>query len=151
MSISELEVAVILAERSKRIDSDVVWEDRPGRATGKVFRVDVGSEPDWELFIDGFWNPESGKLTYNLVHARRERIIGLHLGAAHQNPKGDLVGDTHKHHWTDLYKEDDAYEPSDITADWDKPVEVWRQFCAEVVITHHGQMHEPEWQRERIL
>lgn len=82
MSISELEVKVILAEQSKRIDGDVIWRDRQGRAAGKVFRVDVGSEPDWALFIAGFWNPESGKLTYDLVHGKRDRIIGLHLGVA---------------------------------------------------------------------
>lgn len=151
MSISELEVAVILAEQSKRIEGDIVWRDRPGRSTIKEFRVDVESEPGWELIIDGFWNPESGKLGYTLVHEKQERIVGLDLGVGHNNPKGDRVGDTHKHLWTDEDADKDAYEPSDITADWDEPLEVWAQFCAETAIRHEGVMHPPEWQRERIL
>ena len=151
MSISEQEVAVILAEESKKIDDDVSWKDRRGKAPGKVFRVDVHSEPCWELFIDGYWNPESGKLGYALVYESKHRIVGLDLGVGHNNPKGDSVGDTHKHRWTDLYKEDDAYEPSDITANWDEPVMAWEQFCAETNITHAGAMHPPEWQMEQVL
>lgn len=151
MSISELEVRVILAEQSKWIEGDIDWLDRPGRSTIKHFRICVKSEPGWKLFVDGFWNPESGKLGYTLVHGKRERIVGLDLGVGHNNPKGDSVGDTHKHLWSDEDADKDAYEPSDITAGWNEPLEVWAQFCAETAITHEGVMHPPEWQRERIL
>ena len=150
MSINEREVDVIRAETSKLIEGDIAWGDRARRRPEKVFRAYVDSEPGWPLYIDGYWNPYSGKLGYTLVHDRSERIVGLDLGIAHNNPKGDSVGDTHKHKWSDQYQDDDAYEPSDITANWSEPIEVWRQFCAEEKITHRGVMHNPEWQQERI-
>jgi hypothetical protein len=41
--------------------------------------------------------------------------------------------------------------PGDITEPWDRPVEVWLQFCDEARIKHSGIMHQPTYQSEFTL
>ena len=59
-----------------------------------------------------------------------------------------MVGEVHKHRWTDLVGDKEAYVPADITAPVTEPVEVWRQFCAEAKIEHRGRLARPEIQQE---
>jgi hypothetical protein len=65
------------------------------------------------------------------------------LGKAHTNPTGIIVGEVHKHRWTEQFRDKQAYEPEDITASVNEPVRVWAQFCAEARIVHNGTMREP--------
>ena len=92
----------------------------------------------------GWYNPLSGKLSYAVIHRTIGRIYGLDLGADHRNPGGDLVGEKHKHHhWKEDLRDREAYVPEDITEPWNRPVEVWKQFCNEANLRHSGIMHEP--------
>jgi hypothetical protein len=59
------------------------------------------------------------------------------------NPDGRLVGEKHKHRWTELHQAKEAYVPPDITSPVSDPVAVWTQFCAEASITHNGTLQVP--------
>lgn len=50
---------------------------------------------------------------------------------------------THKHCWSEEFKDKQAYEPEDITAAPDNPIQAWQQFCQEATIQHKGRMHPP--------
>lgn len=49
------------------------------------------------------------------------------------------------------YADKDAYVPDDITAPIDDPIEVWKQFCAEAAITHHGELNAPPPEPEELV
>ena len=151
--LSQAEFEAILADSSKRIAGDIVWEDDLPHPPARRFRVLVDSDRSWPLAVIGWWQPSRGKLSYGLVHTgARGRIVGLDLGyPPHRNPTAEILGGTHKHRWTDAYGPHWAYEPVDITADWDQPLEVWRQFCAETGIVHAGALPHPMRQREELL
>lgn len=149
--ITDREFEAILADATKRVDGDVKWRAPRGYGPEQEFRVPVRSEPDWPLFVDAWWNPQSGKLSYTLVHRPTGRIVGLDLGRGHRNPDRTEVPAVHKHRWSEQFKTKQAYAPLDITASWDQPVEVWRQFCAEIRIEHTGVLHPPEWQERWLL
>lgn len=51
---------------------------------------------------------------------------------------------------SDVFGDKLAYTPEDITASWDQPVQVWRQFCEEVLIVHDGMLSHPVWQEELL-
>ena len=76
---------------------------------------------------------------------------GPHLrprfGQCAPHPNGERVGETHKHRWTAEFRDKQAYVPKDITATWDRPLEVWQQFCAEARIDHRGTLGEPSVQQ----
>lgn len=89
MTLSNQEYAAIIGDDTKRIAGDIVWEDRPNAPT-RQFRVEVDSEAGHPIFIKGWYNPHSGKLSYSLIHRIVGRIHGLDLGADHCNPDGNL-------------------------------------------------------------
>ncbi len=160
--LTQQEFESLLADDTKRITGDIVWTSDEFHSAAQGFRAGVQSEADWPLFVEGWWNPHSGKLTFTLVHRRARRIVGLDLGdLLHHNPscprkRGrrvacDCPHGTHKHRWTEEFKAEWAYKPGDITATWDQPLEVWEQFCAETKIIHWGILHNPEWQAELAL
>jgi len=93
--------------------------------------------------VFGRYNPDAGKLSYTLVYEGVGRIYALDLGADHRNPDGALVGRTHKHTWTEEFRDRRAYAPSDITEPWYRPVDVWRQFCDQARLRHSGVMRPP--------
>ena len=47
-----------------------------------------------------------------------------------------------------LDPENPLYVPEDITEPWDRPIEVWKQFCTEARIHHRGRMFRPVIQEE---
>ena len=67
-------------------------------------------------------------------------IYDLDIGKAHKNPKGDRVGEKHKHYWSEIYRDKQAYEPLDIKASEEDPIKDWQQFCKEAAIRHDGVM-----------
>ncbi len=144
--ITEQDVEAILTDDSKRISDDIAWRLDPAHTPAVTFRMPVRSEPGWPLAVHASWNPKAGKLGYTLLLQGEGRIYALNLGAPHRNPGGERVGEVHKHRWTDAFRDRWAYVPDDITAPWDQPVEVWRQFCSEAKISHTGALSVPEWQ-----
>ena len=101
------------------------------------------SDVGWPLFVRGRYNQLAGALSYTLILKTTGRVYGLDLGKEHHNPTCDQVGEKHKHHWKEQFKDKEAYVPSDISAPVDEPVAVWQQFCAESQITHDGRLSTP--------
>ncbi len=151
MTIGQNEFEAILMDRTKQISSDVEWTDDEDHSPARVFRVEVDSEQAYPLILVGRYNPAAGKLSFNLIHRVAGRIYGLDLGADHRNPDGTRVGDKHKHRWRIGFRDKEAYVPTDISDSWDKPVEVWKQFCREARITHAGHTSPPPIQEELPL
>ncbi|MGH7928242.1 MAG: DUF6978 family protein [Candidatus Binatia bacterium] len=67
-------------------------------------------------------------------------MYGLDLGKDHHNPSCEYVGEKHKHCWSDVVRDKEAYVPADITMPASDPVGVWREFCQEAKINHLGVM-----------
>jgi hypothetical protein len=93
--------------------------------------------------LKGTFNPLIPAITFALISKTSGRIYALDLGKGHKNPDGRIVGNTHKHRWTEEFKDKQAYEPEDITAAPDNPIQAWQQFCQEATIQHNGRMHPP--------
>ncbi len=86
-----------------------------------------------------------------LVHRAVGRIYALDLGADHHNPDCNRIGEKHKHRWKEGFRDKEAYVPRYITAPWDRPCDVWRQFCAEAGIRHRGEMQPPVAQEDLAI
>ncbi len=124
--ITQQEFEEILADTSKRalrvtLSGARMLTTRLPASFGWRVRSDAG----WPLLVVGRYNPYAGKLSYVLLHRGAGRIYGLDLGADHHNPSCQRVGEKHKHRWTEAFRGKEAYVPSDITAGWNEPVEVW--------------------------
>jgi hypothetical protein len=141
--VTAAEFAAILDDQSKAIDGDIDWSGDEDHSPAVEFRVDVGSDAGWPLVLCGSYNGLAKALTYALIHRGTGRIYALDLGKDHRNPTGELVGEKHKHRWTERFRDKEAYAPSDITAPVDHPVDVWVQFCSEAKITHRGTLKLP--------
>ena len=142
MPLSKEEYEAIVSNGTKRISGDITWEGRRN-APSREFRVDVESDADHPIFIKGWYNSHSGKLSYALIHRISGRIHGLDLGADHCNPDGELVGEKHKNYWVPGSRDKWAYVPDDITEPWNHPVAVWAQFCTEINLRHEGTLQGP--------
>ena len=145
MPLSQEEYTNILDDYTKSIVGDIAWE-KDAYTPAHRFRADVQS--DYPLFLNGWYNPASHKLSYAIIHQGEGRIYGLDLGADHRNPNGDRVGEKHKNYWVPGQRDKWAYPPQDITEPWDRPIEVWRQFCDEAKLRHLGIMRPPIIQME---
>ena len=145
MTLSQSEYEAIINDDGKIISEDIDWQpaDNPQAQT---FRVDI--EAEQSLFVNGWYNPLSGKLSYAIIHRGVGRIYGLDLGAEHRNPDGQFVGEKHKNYWLEGCRDKWAYVPQDITAPLDRPTEVWDQFCDEANLRHSGAMNPPSVQPE---
>ena len=140
MSLSQQEFESILADDTKEIVQDLVWGEDENRSPAREFRATVASATGYPLFVVGRYNPMAGTLSYALIHRGAGRIYALDLGANHHNPDCNRIGEKHKHRWTEASGDKQAYVPEDITEPWDRPVEVWKQFCTEARIRHTGRM-----------
>ena len=146
MTLSQEEYDTIIQDPTKSIREDIRWEGHPNSGR-REFRVEIESDEGYPLFLKGWYNSSSGKLSYAIIHSSAGRIYGLDLGADHQNPDKEWVGEKHKNYWVPGARDKWAYVPPDITETWDRPVEVWRQFCAEANLTHSGMMTAPVTRR----
>ena len=133
----------LLADTSKRIEQDIVWQEDEDRSPGVEFRVPIDSDSGFPIFIKGWYNWEARTLSYSLIHRGVGRIYGLDLGKDHHNPSCTYVGEIHKHSWSEVSRDKDAYVPADITMAASDPVGVWREFCQEAKINHVGVMNSP--------
>ena len=150
MTLSQQEFDAILADETKRIDGDLEWQNDEDHSPAREFRANVTSDAGYPLFVNGRCNPKAGTLSYTLIHRGVGRIYALDLGAEHHNPDCSLVGEKHKHRWTEAFRDKQAYVPTDITAPWTRPSDVWEQFCAEAKIAHEGEMGGLKMQEELL-
>ena len=150
MSLSQQDYDTIMTDDTKFITGNIVWEGNQNSPARK-FRVDIESSEGHPIFVDGWCNSASGKLSLSIIHRSVGRIYGLDLGADHQNPDGEFVGEKHKNHWVVGSRDKWAYVPDDITESWRDPVRVWRQFCDEALINHYGEMQNSAIQRALML
>ena len=150
MTMSQQEYDSIIDDNTKIIAEDILWENDNHTPTAK-FRIEVQSDSEHPIFINGWYNPSSGKLSYAIIHRSVGRIYGLDMGSEHKNPDGVPVGEKHKNYWREGQRDKWAYAPEDITESWRRPVEVWRQFCDEAKLRHLGIMHPPTIQMETLL
>ena len=142
MALSQQEYDEIIADNTKVIVEDIGWEGAANSPT-REFRIDIDSNEGYPIFVKGWYNPPSGKLSYAIIHRSVGRIYGLDLGADHQNPDGQPVGEKHKNYWVPGSRDKWAYVPEDITETWHRPVVVWNQFCAEANLRHLGAIQDP--------
>jgi hypothetical protein len=85
------------------------------------------------------------------VHQAAGRIYALDLGKDHRNPDGELVGEKHKHRFTEQFRDKWAYVPDDITFPAVDPVGVWKQFCTEARLRHVGTLQPPPRRQESLF
>ena len=86
------------------------------------------------------WTPLRGRLwqrNYYEHIVRDEKSLGRIERYILDNPAN----------WS-LDQENPLYVPEDITEPWDRPIEVWNQFCTEARIHHKGRMCRPVVQEE---
>jgi hypothetical protein len=143
VEFTEAELSALLADTTKTIVGDIAWSEDEDHSPGVEFRAELTSQAGYPLFVRGSFNPLAQTLTFAIIHASCRRIYALDLGKDHHNLSCQNVGDKHKHRWTDLYRDKDAYVPDDIMQPVTNPVAVWAEFCAEANITHQGQMLPP--------
>jgi len=151
MPLSQQEFEAILADDTKEIAQDLGWGEDEDDSPVRGFRVSVASAAGYPLFVVGRYNPLAGTLSYALIYRGAGRIYALDLGADHHNPDCNRIGEKHKHRWTEASGDKQAYVPEDITESWDRPVEVWKQFCTEARIQHTGRMEPPAVSEELPL
>jgi len=152
MSLTSVEFEAILADEGKRIAGDIQWSEDEDHSPCIVFRVEVDNEAGWPLFIQASYNPLIPRTSYHLIHRQIGRVYGLDHGQDHRNPDGNLIGEKHKHRWSDAHRDKQAYVPPDITAPPSDPVLVWSQFCLECRIEHEGTLAPPPpYQSDLIL
>ena len=150
MTLSQQEYEAIINDMTKVIYEDITWEGA-GNSSMRQFTVDIQSDDAHPIFVKGWYNPLSGKLSYSIIHRSVGRIYGLDMGADHVNPNGEPVGEKHKNYWVPGRRDKWAYVPEDITESWNRPGAVWGQFCAEAKIRHLGVIHDPVVQGSMLL
>lgn len=146
--MTQTEFEALLDDTTKRIDSDIAWNEDEDHSPSVEFRVNVDLESGYPLFVRGSYNLIAQKLSYALIHRAVGRIYCLCLGIAHHNPSCERIGDKHKHRWNELTRDKQAYEPEDIVALVTDPVAVWNQFCIEAKITHNGRIYTPTFNQQ---
>ena len=150
MPLSQQEYDDIINDTTKVIGEDIAWES--GRNSPvKDFRIDIDSDDGHPIFVKGWYNASSGKLSYAIIHRGVGRIYGLDLGADHINPNGEPVGEKHKNYWVPGSRDKWAYVPDDITETWNHPAAVWRQFCDEANLRHLGTIQDVVVQGSMLL
>lgn len=141
--MNQTDFEALLSDATKRVRSDITWDDDEDHSPAVEFRVEVESDAGYPIFIKGSYNALAGTLSYTVVHRGSGRIYALDIGKDHHNPSCNNVGEKHKHRWNEPVRDKEAYVPNDITAPVTDPVSVWAQFCREANITHVGVMHRP--------
>lgn len=141
--MTQSEYEALMADGTKRIEGNISWVEDEDHSPALNFLAEVHSEAGYPLYAKGYLNRVARKLTYVLIHRSEGRIYGLDLGKDHRNPDRELVGEKHKHSWSEQASDKEAYVPEDITATIEDPPNVWRQFCGEAGLSHNGEMNSP--------
>ena len=77
--MSQREFDAIIKDDTKVIAGNIVWEGG-SNSPAREFRIDIESDEGYPIFIKGWYNPSSGKLSYAIIHRSVGRIYGLDLG-----------------------------------------------------------------------
>ena len=151
MTLDQQEYDAIINDNTKVIAENIEWEGHRN-SPARGFRVEIDSDAGYPIFVKGWYNPHSGKLSFSIIHRTvGSRIYGLDLRAEHYNPDGKPVGEKHKNYWGPGSLDKWAYMSEDITATWNNPVGVWRQFCVEANLRHTGIIQHPNTPGEILL
>lgn len=120
-SLGDEEFRILLTD-AKTIAGDIAWEPSEDDPATVVFRVEVGSDAGWDLFIQGRCNGESGYLTYALILRSAGRIYALAMGKDHHNPDCQWVGDKHLRMRSEKHRDKAAAIPAAINVPLVKPI-----------------------------
>jgi hypothetical protein len=150
-TVTNAEFTAFLEDATKEIAEDLEWTEDEDHSPSVEFRAVLSSAAGHPLFVRGSFNRLARTLSFVVIHRSVGRIYGLDLGKPHRNPSREWVGETHKHTWTEEFRDKEAYEPPDITASVNDPVSVWGQFCEEARITHSGRMVPPPPVQEELF
>lgn len=141
MTFSEAEFQILIADTSKEILGDITWKKDKTHQGSFIFGTEIISNVKYPIYLKASFNYNRGTLSFSIIYKEVGRIYGLDMGQNHKNKAtGKKIGRVHKHRWTDLYKDQDAYAPDDITKPYDDVIGVWREFCLESKIIHKGKM-----------
>ena len=151
MPMTQIEFDALLADPAKEIRGDIDWVEDEDHSPSVEFRAEVRTASGHPLFVRGSYNALASTLTFALIHREVGRIYGLDLGKEHHNPDCKFVGDTHKHRYTERFRDKEAYAPPDITEPASEPVAVWEQFCSEANILHDGVLKSPPPAQEELF
>ena len=143
MSLTDAEWVLILNDASKRIRGDIRWTDDEDHLPAQQFLSQIDSLAGRPLFVKGYCNQQSKRLSYSLILSAVGRIYGLDLGCEHHNPQCNRIGEKHAHKWSERYQSKEAYVPEYITAPISDPVTIWRQFCGKACLQHDGVLEKP--------
>jgi hypothetical protein len=141
--LTDTEFQVLLDDASKVIRGDIEWRESEDHSPWVEFRAEVKSDVGWPLFVVGSFNPIIPALSLALVLKTEGRIYALDMGKDHHNPQCNQVGETHKHRWSEVYRDKEAYLPGDIKKPVDDVPGVWLEFCAEANLKHLGHIQTP--------
>ena len=141
MNFSEENFKLLIMDNSKEILGDIKWENDHNHLGSFIFGKEITSKLEYPIYIKGSFNFKRKTLSFSIIHREVGRIYGLDMGQTHRNrATGKKSGRIHKHTWTDLYKDQFTYVPSDITEPFHNVTGVWRQFCLEARIIHMGRV-----------
>lgn len=141
MTFSEKDFQILIMDNSKEILGDITWEEDRNHQGSLIFVTEIQSNLNYPIYLTASFNFKRGTLSFSIIHKDVGRIYGLDMGQTHRNrATGKKTGRVHKHRWTDLYKIQDAYVPSDITKPYNDVIGVWQEFCLESKIIHNGKM-----------
>lgn len=144
MDFTEQEFEILIRDNSKTISEDINWIADKNHSHSFIFKKQITSNANYPIFVKGNFNILRGVLSYTIIHRSVGRIYGLDMGQNHRNPSNKKkVGRVHKYSWTELYRDGEAYCPTDITKPLNDVVGVWHEFCLEANINHNGAMIIP--------
>jgi hypothetical protein len=129
--MTDIEFMAILQDQSKQIIGNITWSEDEDHSPSVEFRATIVCAIPCQT------------LSYALIHRGAGRVYGLDLGKDHHNPDCHNIGEKHKHHWKEGFRDHEAYVPEDTTEPVTDPCAVWKQFCTESNITHNGILHAP--------
>ena len=67
MTLSQFEYDAIIATETKRIEGDISWGSDQNSLSVR-FRHDIDSDEGFPLYLQGWYNPYSGKLSYAIIY-----------------------------------------------------------------------------------
>lgn len=145
--------ADLLIENDKEITAEIEWRRVNGSEAATV-RVKNSSGRHLELRLRV--QPKAPEQLHLVLLDSRQPLRRLDVRDGHTNPDGTRwEHQTHKHRWTDLHGDGEAYTPSDIPEpDGDVTPDHYREiveaFCQECNIDHAGLVWTDPDMREEI-
>jgi len=144
MTFTESDLDVILDNETKIISCDIQWQADEDHSPAVEFLVPINSDLGYQLKIRGSYNSKCKTFGFAMLLGGHGRIYGLDIGTDHRNPKQkERIGKIHKHKWSNIYKDKQAYVPNDITKGVCDVVKIWKEFCIEAKIRHEGELQLP--------